>query len=296
MCKVKGSASYALASKIKEAKLCIKNRLIGRKKNSLTVKDLEIKLAEIEKLASKGGSKRVTNFFVEHYKNVDWVKPKIEGMDLKKLTMVDSKSLEDMFSREEVWEALSSYDGNKAPGSDEMNLNFIKSNWKVIQEDFMRFMLEFRRDGSIVKDINHTFIALIPKCSRPKTIKDYRPISLVGSIVAWWFKHFGKGSSEPPTSYLLNLKECCCKVKKAKKSKLKDWIPHDLNTLKFNVDGSARGSPGPAGMGGVLRDSNGKVLFLFSSYVGNQDAGTAEIMAIHRPCDLCYNNEHLILL
>ncbi|KAK3205589.1 hypothetical protein Dsin_019635 [Dipteronia sinensis] len=37
-----------------------------------------------------------------------------------------------------------------------------------------------------------------------------------------------------------------------------DWIPPTSDRLKFNVDGSARGKPGPTGVGGVLRDSTGQ--------------------------------------
>ena len=73
-------------------------------------------------------------------------------------------------------------DGNKAPGPDGMNLNFIKANWGVIQGDFMRFLHEFYEEGSIVKDLNNTFIALIPKCGSPESMKDFRPISLVSSL------------------------------------------------------------------------------------------------------------------
>ena len=63
--------------------------------------------------------------------------------------------------------------------------------------------------------------------------------------------------------------------------------------LKFNVDGSARGKPGPAGIGGVLRISDGKILCLFSTYVGIKDSNTAEILALHRACDLCSSNASL---
>ncbi|KAK2648316.1 hypothetical protein Ddye_015805 [Dipteronia dyeriana] len=83
---------------------------------------------------------------------------------------------------EEVWKVVSNCDGNKAPRPDGFNLNFIKENWDAIKQDFMSFMVEFHKNGSIVKELNQTFIALIPKCSNLKTMKDYRPISLVGSL------------------------------------------------------------------------------------------------------------------
>ncbi|KAK3219135.1 hypothetical protein Dsin_013105 [Dipteronia sinensis] len=71
------------------------------------------------------------------------------------------------------------------------------------------------------------------------------------------FKHFKKGSLEPVSTLLLNLKDLCVEKKKQKSYQLKDWIPLAVDSLKFNVDGSSRGNLGPAVIGGVLRDSKG---------------------------------------
>ena len=123
--------------------------------------------------------KSVADFFESQFRNVKWCRPRINGLPLKRLSMEDSVLLERNFSIDEVWETLSSCDGNKAPGPDGFNLSFIKENWSVIRGDFMKFMDEFHRNGSIVKDLNRSFIALIPKCVKPKVMKDFRPISLV---------------------------------------------------------------------------------------------------------------------
>ena len=58
----------------------------------------------------------------------------------------------------------------------------------------------------------------------------------------------------------------------------------------FNVDGFARGKPGPAGIGGVLRDSRGKVLCVFSLFVSVRDSNEARLMAIGKATDLCSAN------
>ncbi|KAK2651463.1 hypothetical protein Ddye_011319 [Dipteronia dyeriana] len=116
------------------------------------------------------------------FQNVGWRRPTITGLPLKKLSCLENAFLEDKFSKGEVLEALRSCDGNKSPGSDGFNINFIKDNWEVIEGDFMKFMDEFYRDGSIVNELNRTFIALIPRCVKPKSMKDYWPISLVGSM------------------------------------------------------------------------------------------------------------------
>ncbi|KAK3227948.1 hypothetical protein Dsin_007810 [Dipteronia sinensis] len=106
----------------------------------------------------------------------------IRGLDLKQVSESERNVLEEVFSVEEIWAAVCDCDGNKAPGPDDLNLNFIKANWEVIQEDFMKFIHEFHGNASIVKDLNNTFVSLIPKCSNSASMKDFRPINLVGSM------------------------------------------------------------------------------------------------------------------
>ncbi|KAK2644403.1 hypothetical protein Ddye_019598 [Dipteronia dyeriana] len=79
-----------------------------------------------------------------------------EGLQLQQLSDAQRASLEEAFTCEEVWEALSGCDGNKAP--------------------------ELYCYGLIVKDLNRTFITLILKIGKPELRKDFRLISLVGSM------------------------------------------------------------------------------------------------------------------
>lgn len=46
----------------------------------------------------------------------------------------------------------------------------------------MRFFVEFYHNGKLLKGINRTFIALIPKVESPKRLSDFRPISLVNCL------------------------------------------------------------------------------------------------------------------
>ncbi|KAK2648312.1 hypothetical protein Ddye_015801 [Dipteronia dyeriana] len=115
----------------------------------------------------------------------------------------------------------------------------------------------------------------------------WQAIDIVKFRVAWWFKHLSKGSKETLTYMLLNIKELCVDGKPIKKINKADWIPPANSNLKFNVDGSVSGNPGPAGIGGVLRNFDGKVLCMFSCYIGIQDPNSAELVAIHKACALC---------
>ncbi|KAK4854076.1 hypothetical protein QYF36_018599 [Acer negundo] len=92
---------------------------------------------------------------------------------------------------------------------------------------------------------------------------------------------------------MLNIKDCCRDSKCVFVSKQESGIPPDVESLKFNVDGAARGSPKAAGSGGVSRDYNRKVLCSFSSFAGHQCAKYVEILAILRACQLCASQPSL---
>ncbi|KAK9032724.1 hypothetical protein V6N11_056981 [Hibiscus sabdariffa] len=60
----------------------------------------------------------------------------------------------------------------------------------------------------------------------------------------------------------------------------KEWGPPSVGSVKFNTDGAVKGYYGPAGIGGVLRDHNGRILMNFSKHIGMSDPVSAEILAI----------------
>ena len=51
-------------------------------------------------------------------------------------------------------------------------------------------------------------------------------------------------------------------------------------SLKCNVDGVARSKPDLEGIGSVLWNSNGKLLFMFSKQVGVKDSSEVEVLTI----------------
>ncbi|GAA0146857.1 hypothetical protein LIER_36395 [Lithospermum erythrorhizon] len=70
----------------------------------------------------------------------------------------------------------------KSPGPDGFPAEFYQKNWDVIGKDVTKATLEFLNNGHILKEINNTFITLIPKIKSHSTIGDYRPISLCNVI------------------------------------------------------------------------------------------------------------------
>lgn len=58
------------------------------------------------------------------------------------------------------------------------------------------------------------------------------------------------------------------------------WFQRDRNGLILNVDGSSLGNPGPAGFGGLVRNSEGGWLVGFSGHIGHSDVLKAELNGI----------------
>jgi ribonuclease HI len=67
---------------------------------------------------------------------------------------------------------------------------------------------------------------------------------------------------------------------KQKVDRIGKWQPPSYGILKINTDGSSRGNPGPAGIGGIGRDAMGSVVFIFSIYEGIQTINLVEGLAI----------------
>jgi hypothetical protein len=68
---------------------------------------------------------------------------------------------------------------DKAPGPDSFNGLFLKKCWPIVRHDFYNLRRNFF-DGRVnIEGINKSFITLIQETKNPKTVNDYRPISLM---------------------------------------------------------------------------------------------------------------------
>ena len=73
-------------------------------------------------------------------------------------------------------------EGDKAPGSDGFTMAFYHHSWRVVERDVLAVFEEFYQHSKFEKSLNATFIALISKKNDASYIRDFRPISLVGSV------------------------------------------------------------------------------------------------------------------
>jgi len=53
----------------------------------------------------------------------------------------------------------------KAPRPDGFGTAFFQDRWHIVKDDVCRAVRSFFEDGKLLKQINHTLIALIPKVS-----------------------------------------------------------------------------------------------------------------------------------
>ena len=55
------------------------------------------------------------------------------------------------------------------------------------------------------------------------------------------------------------------------------WYAPLAGSFKLNVDGAAKGNPGPNGYGGAIRNSKGDIISLFSGSIGSNTNNMAEL-------------------
>jgi hypothetical protein len=82
------------------------------------------------------------------------------------------------FTREEVRCALFQMSPSKAPGPDGMTALFFQKFWHIVGMDVTDSILDFLNNGHMLKSLNYTHIALIPKVKSPELMTQFRPISL----------------------------------------------------------------------------------------------------------------------
>ena len=105
-----------------------------------------------------------------------------EGLDFSRLEVSAASKLEEPFTEEEVHAALLNLNGDKAPGPDGFTVAFWQFSWDLVKMDIMDLFKDFHERGKFGKGLNSTFLALIPKRRGAEDLKDFRPISLVGSL------------------------------------------------------------------------------------------------------------------
>ncbi|GJT09379.1 RNA-directed DNA polymerase, eukaryota [Tanacetum coccineum] len=99
-----------------------------------------------------------------------------------RLNIDQSGELEAPISRDEIRRAVWDCGENKSPGPDGFTFEFFRKFWNIVGPDLCLAVEWFFHHASFPVGCNSSFIALIPKTLNPKSVGEYRPVSLIGSI------------------------------------------------------------------------------------------------------------------
>ena len=130
---------------------------------------------------------QVVGFYKSLYQESKSQRPTVDGLEFANLDETDQHSLEREFKKEIIaalWEA----NCDKAPGPDGFTMAFFQKCWCVLEKDILAFFANFHKKCIFEKSLNATFLYLIPKKTNAVNIRDFHPISHVGSL----YKLFSK--------------------------------------------------------------------------------------------------------
>ncbi|GJY47404.1 sodium/hydrogen exchanger 6, partial [Tanacetum coccineum] len=129
----------------------------------------------------------VAGTFVSHYEQflgIEGSSITLDTQDLFVRVLDDQKAVFMVreVSDSEIKGALFSMGDDKAPGPDGFTAAFYKKAWDIVGDDFTFAIRDFFANGKLLREVNPTIIALIPKVTIPSRINDYRPISCCNII------------------------------------------------------------------------------------------------------------------
>ena len=94
---------------------------------------------------------KAVKFFASRFTEEKLTRPTLDGVQFNMITHTQREELTAPFTDLELKDAVWSCEGDKCPGPDGFNFNFIKEFWAVLKSDFRRFVDEFHVNGSFPK-------------------------------------------------------------------------------------------------------------------------------------------------
>eukprot|EP00253_Pinus_taeda_P013097 PITA_13097 len=85
-------------------------------------------------------------------------------------------------TKEEVSEVIKDMQNGKAPGPDGFNVDFFKARWNILKQDILNVVEDSKRNRTILKALNTSFISMIPKQDSTLTVDKYRPNALCNVV------------------------------------------------------------------------------------------------------------------
>nr|XP_043639247.1 uncharacterized protein LOC122610317 [Erigeron canadensis] len=130
---------------------------------------------DVHGVLHEGGNVQVA--FVQHYQQFlgcEGLFDLLPSHELFSTTIEDQAALNMIrkVTDDEIKATMFSIGECKAPGPDGFTSAFFKKSWSIVGKDVLLAVHDFFNKGKLLKELNHTIIALVPS-----SITDYRPIS-----------------------------------------------------------------------------------------------------------------------
>nr|GFC75930.1 methylenetetrahydrofolate reductase 1 [Tanacetum cinerariifolium] len=110
----------------------------------------------------------VAESFVSHYKQFLGTNMTCDDLDnedlfVKKICDRTKNNMVREVSNEEIKSAMFNIGDDRSPGLNGLSSVFFKKSWNIVGEDVCSAIKDLFHNGKLLKEINHTFLALIPK-------------------------------------------------------------------------------------------------------------------------------------
>jgi len=124
----------------------------------------------------------VVDYFKKHVAYEKWERPTLDGVPFAMLSAEDNNAFFAHFSIKEIEVVVKESDGNKSSGPDGFNFAFFKEFWYLLKHEIRIMFDQFYANEALPKSFLSFFVTLIPKVKVSLSLKEYRPISLLGSL------------------------------------------------------------------------------------------------------------------
>ncbi|GKC51585.1 RNA-directed DNA polymerase, eukaryota [Tanacetum coccineum] len=154
--------------------------MLNKKRSTLSIRGVLVDGVWVD------NSKDVKNEFFDHFSK-RFCKPSDRRATLcmefpNRLNSDQISDLEAEVTKDEIKKAVWECGTDKAPGPDGFTFGFFRQFWYLVENDVFDAVSYFFSHNDIPRGCNSSFIALIPKIPDANVVKDFRPISLIGSI------------------------------------------------------------------------------------------------------------------
>ncbi|CAN0829446.1 Transposon TX1 uncharacterized 149 kDa protein [Linum grandiflorum] len=120
----------------------------------------------------------VQTYFTDLFQGGECAWQEVVSCVTRRVTELDNQFLLRPFTDDEIRRAIFSMNPDKAPGPDGFNPGFYQKFWHVVGGQVTASCKEWMERGELPSFVQDTTIILLPKGDRPRSMKEWRPISL----------------------------------------------------------------------------------------------------------------------